>query len=198
MQPLSDLYARRAAEGHLTRDPAQEAVLPEFERIRAALAEAPKTGWFRRAPELPKGLYLWGGVGRGKSMLMDLFVQTLDVPKRRVHFHAFMREVHESLRRLRHEADPLLAVGERIARETRFLCFDEFHVSDIADAMILGRLFQGFFDRGVVVVVDRDQCRVERIGHDCLNAQLHIGLTLRGRFRALALRGFGHCLCGLG
>jgi cell division protein ZapE len=154
METLPDLYARRAAEGRLTRDPAQEAVLPEFERIRAALVETPKKGWFRRAPEPPKGLYLWGGVGRGKSMLMDLFVQTLDVPKRRVHFHAFMQEIHASLHvaRARGEADALAPVAAGVAKSVRCLAFDEMQITDITDAMIVGRLFEALFAAGVVVV----------------------------------------------
>lgn len=106
----------------------------------------------RQAP--PRGLYLHGGVGRGKSALMDAFFAGLPYRrKRRVHFHAFMREVHEALRLRVNEADPLAGVAADIARATRVLCFDEFHVSDIADAMILSRLLEALFAGGVVLVV---------------------------------------------
>lgn len=154
METLPQIYARAVAEGTLTRDPAQEAVLPEFERIRADLMRPAKSGWFRKAPEAPKGLYLWGGVGRGKSMLMDLFVDSLNLPNRRVHFHAFMQEIHKGMHAARQQGteDALAPVAKQVATSVRLLAFDEMQVTDITDAMIVGRLFQALFDAGVVVV----------------------------------------------
>jgi cell division protein ZapE len=124
----------------------------ELESFRAARQSTLKKLF--SPPAVPRGVYLWGGVGRGKSFLMDGFFSTVDIRrKRRIHFHAFMRDVHEDLVTLKREEDPLEVVAERIAKRSRLICFDEFHVSDIADAMILGRLLSGLFERGVVFVM---------------------------------------------
>ncbi|MCR9126166.1 MAG: cell division protein ZapE [Rhodobacteraceae bacterium] len=155
MNAVTTLYARRIAEGHLQQDPAQQAVLPEFERIRAAMARPVKRGLFRKAPEPVRGLYLWGGVGRGKSMLMDLFVESLDdIAVRRVHFHGFMQEVHAAMHAARQRGveDAIAPVAADIAASVRLLAFDEMQITDITDAMIVGRLFEALFAAGVVVV----------------------------------------------
>jgi cell division protein ZapE len=165
--PLQRYRALRRA-GELKPDPVQELGAEKLQSLHHALngyQPADDTwlaGWKdrfglgRRTDEPPQGLYIFGPVGRGKSMLMDLFFDSAPVErKRRVHFHAFMLEVQERLtkeRKTTKRDDPLMAVASDIADETWLICFDEFHVVNIADAMILGRLFQGLFERGVVVV----------------------------------------------
>ncbi|MCH2076300.1 MAG: AFG1 family ATPase [Rhodobacteraceae bacterium] len=151
---MSEEYERRVAAGELTADDAQRAVLWEFDRIAEELARPVKRGWFSKAPDPIKGLYLWGGVGRGKSMVMDLFVELLDVPARRVHFHAFMQEIHAAMHEARKAGvnDAIAPVAEGVAVKVRLLAFDEMQITDITDAMIVGRLFEKLFEAGVVVV----------------------------------------------
>ena len=151
---------RRNVEGGLVADAAQFALAERLTDLRARLLAAKPPSnrlqralGFRRRREAVRGLYLWGGVGRGKTYLMDLFHQSLPfADKRRAHFHRFMRRVHDELRALAGQPDPLLRVADRFAKEARVLCFDEFAVSDIGDAMILGELLGGLFARGVTLV----------------------------------------------
>ncbi|WP_322894448.1 MULTISPECIES: cell division protein ZapE [unclassified Yoonia] len=151
---LQDDYAAAVAAGRLTADPVQQAALPELERIRAALAVPVKTGFFRKAPPPIMGLYLWGGVGRGKSMLMDMLYAAVDAPKERWHFHAFMQWVHAEIALARKDGvdDAIAPVAAKLAGRVRFLAFDEMQISDITDAMIVGRLFTALIAAGVVVV----------------------------------------------
>ncbi|MDJ0627831.1 MAG: cell division protein ZapE [Rhodobacter sp.] len=157
---IQDIYDRLAAEGEINADPAQHAVLPVLEAIRAYFeTEPPKKGFlgglFGKPADVPKGVYLWGGVGRGKSFLMDLFAEAAPTAaKRRVHFHAFMQEIHAGMHAARQRGvdDALKPVAEAVAAEVRLLCFDEMQITDITDAMIVGRLFQALFSAGVIVV----------------------------------------------
>ena len=170
--PVAALRERRR-KGHLRPDPAQDLAAEKLNMLHQALKDyvplghqGALAGWkarlglSRRQENPPQGLYICGAVGRGKSMLMDLFFAGAPVSpehKRRVHFHAFMLEVHQRLHAWRQrtkgeEADPIPKLAEEIAAETWLLCFDEFQVSNIADAAILGRLFTALFEDGVVVV----------------------------------------------
>lgn len=198
-------YDRRVAEGAIKDDAAQRMVLPALDRLVAALgrphpaskpggllgrlfgtkASAPPPG-----PEL-KGIYLWGGVGRGKSMLMDLVMEAAPIAeKRRVHFHEFMQEVQAGLNeaRARGDQDVVRPVAETIAARTRLFCFDEMQITDIADAMIVGRLFQVLFDRGVTVVTTSNRVP-EDLYKDGLNRQLFLPFIalIRERMHVLNL-----------
>ncbi|MDP2116653.1 MAG: cell division protein ZapE, partial [Brevundimonas sp.] len=161
-------YDRRLADGRLTPDPSQIPVVEALARLEKDLRKkAPMGGLLGRAPDV-RGVYLWGPPGRGKSLLMDLFCARAPEPRKtRAHFHAFMARVHDLIRQWREGDakarravfgqskgdDPIRPTAELIASEARLLCFDELQVTDIADAMILGRLFEALFEAGVVLAV---------------------------------------------
>jgi len=157
LQPnLQDWYACHAGQHGFQLDEAQQHAIASLQRLYDELDADRQRGWFSRlldnaAP--PRGLYLWGGVGRGKSFLMDGFYACAPVElKRRLHFHRFMQSIHAELKTLPPLPDPLIKVAARLAAETRLLCFDEFHVSDIGDAMLLGRLLRELLRHGMVLV----------------------------------------------
>jgi len=160
MDTLLDSYRQRLAAREIEPDPAQAELAERLDALRADLAAAHRDRGFLsrllgKPAKPPKGLYVWGSVGRGKTMLMDLFFEATPFePKRRVHFHEFMADIHERIGEAREQTpgDPIPHVAAAVARDAKLLCFDEMHVSDIADAMILGRLFQSLFASGVTVV----------------------------------------------
>lgn len=165
-----DHYKDEIRAGHILVDPEQERAVHALDNLYHELMIAHTKhrswgewlrGFGKPSKQAPKGLYMYGGVGRGKSMLMDLFFEALpdDMPKRRVHFHAFMIEVHDYFHSRRQSGDISEGVDglipslvSVIKQRSKVLCFDEFHVTDVADAMILGRLFTALIDQGVVVV----------------------------------------------
>src|SRR5574343_240346 len=152
-------YASALAAKGFDADPAQMQAVERLETLYQALmsfktARGSKLRRMLSPPPVPRGVYFWGGVGRGKSFIMDCFFAAVPYKrKKRIHFHAFMHQIHAELRENAGKSDPLVPVANRIAKETRLLCFDEFHVSDIADAMILGRLLELLFEKGVVFVM---------------------------------------------
>ncbi len=163
-------YAEGVARGDWNDDPAQHAALRELDRLHALLLQPARRGLFDallgRRPETPKGLYLWGGVGRGKTFLIDLFFDGLPIEqKRRTHFHRFMREVHAALREHAGESDPLAKIASQWRRDLRVLVLDEFFVNDIGDAMLLGRLLERLFAEGVALVTSSNTAPANLYAH---------------------------------
>lgn len=160
MSGVRAAYAALLQSGELRPDPAQAAVVDQLQTLSDALTSASRSGILarllaRKATAAPRGLYLWGGVGRGKSMLMDLFARHVGFgPRRRIHFHAFMLETHARIATARATGagDPIPMVAAAWAAEARLLCLDELMVTNVADAMILSRLFTALLDAGVTVV----------------------------------------------
>jgi len=204
---LSAAYDDRLARGDIRPDPAQAAGLSALLRLEADLAANEPGGFaaFFRKPESQRGVYLWGPVGRGKSMLMDLFFETAPVEKkRRTHFHVFMGEIHRLIdawrkgdpaaRKARFGQakgdDPIGPVADVVAAEARLLCFDEFQVTDIADAMILGRLFEALTARGVTWVATSNRVP-DQLYKDGINRQLFLPFIalLKARLEVVAVAG---------
>ncbi len=205
--------ALRYADRHGYRlDEAQLGACTELERLRAELAELEQTGssllrMFQRS-EPVRGVYLWGGVGRGKSFLMDCLYEAAPVArKRRVHFHRFMQVIHQRMGALQGETDPLKLLGRETAHEVRLLCLDELQVSDIGDAMIMRNLLASLFEHGVALVTTSNQHPDELYAHGLQRAQflaaielikarmslVHVDGTVDYRLAMLEKAGVFHC-----
>ena len=175
-------YEAKIAAGALRKDPDQLQALNALDLLSQDLASSPaakgglRSLFGKKSEPGPKGLYLWGGVGRGKSMMMDMFFDAVPIDgKRRVHFHAFMQEIHEGLRAARTKGlkDPLKVVADGVTENLRLLCFDELQITDITDAMIVGRLFDQLFESGVVVVTTSNRVP-DDLYKDGLNRKLFL------------------------
>ncbi|HEY8950643.1 MAG TPA: cell division protein ZapE [Rhizomicrobium sp.] len=179
MPKLIERYREAIASGEIKADAAQEAAAERLQQLATTLtAYRPgRRGFFFAPKPAPRGLYIWGDVGRGKSMLMDLFFELAPVEKKlRSHFNAFMMDVHARIHEERQRGesdDPIPPVARAIADKAALFCFDEFQITDVADAMILGRLFQQLFDLGVVIVATSNT-EPDRLYEGGLNRQLFL------------------------
>ena len=175
MKNLNDLYEKMISEGSLQDDRGQRSVLEELEKLNYAISKSKAKSLFFKKTENLKGVYIWGGVGCGKSMLMDLFVKNLLVSNRRVHFHAFMQEIHGSLHKARGlgRKDPLAVVANKVIKNYKVLALDEMQIKDITDAMIVGRLFTLLLDGGVKIVTTSNRIPSD-LYKDGLNRQLFL------------------------
>ncbi|MCW3835324.1 cell division protein ZapE [Sphingomonas canadensis] len=197
MTLVLERYHALAAAGELRADPEQAAAARKLERLAHELETGPRKGsvlWrLGRKPQAPQGIYLWGDVGRGKSMLMDLFFENVGIArKRRVHFHEFMLEVHERLKaeRERDSADPVIAVAAAIAADIRLLAFDELVVNNPPDAFILARLFTELVAQGIAIVATSNRPPQDLYKHG-LNRELFLPFIrlIEERMEVVALNG---------
>jgi cell division protein ZapE len=191
---LLKVYRETLAKGELRADKAQEQALEKLNHLARALTRRRGFSFFRK-PEAPvKGLYIWGDVGRGKTLLMDLFFEEAVIAKkRRAHFNRFMLDVHARIHAERQRAgssDPIPVVAHALAEEARLLCFDEFQVTDVADAMILGRLFDRLFAEGVTIVCTSNT-PPDRLYEGGLNRQLFLPFIeeIKQRLEVVELNG---------
>ncbi|TNE39877.1 MAG: cell division protein ZapE [Sphingomonadales bacterium] len=198
MPDILSRYHRLVEAGELRADPDQAAAAARLATLQAELEAVPPRGstlWklLRRVPEPPRGLYLWGGVGRGKSMLMDLFFDSVQVQrKRRSHFHEFMLDVHARLREARksESGDPIPPVVADLAEQARLLCFDEMVVNNMADAAIMSRLFTGLLEKRVTIVTTSNRVP-DDLYKDGLNRQLFLPFIelIKSKLDVMSLNG---------
>src|SRR6185312_8601287 len=172
---LLTAYRSAVSKGELRADAAQEQAMLKLHALARALRQKRGFWLFQKPPPAAKGLYIWGDVGRGKTLLMDLFFADVRLDKkRRAHFNRFMMDVHARIHTERQRAgDPIPVVARALAEEARLLCFDEFQVTDVADAMILGRLFDRLFADGVTIVATSNT-PPDRLYEGGLNRQLFL------------------------
>ncbi len=190
---LTEDFRAAVAGGELKPDPAQEKTVNRLQKLSDQLGEKRGFSLFRKA-QVPRGLYIWGDVGRGKTLLMNLFFEAAPVAKkRRAHFNSFMVDVHARIHAQRQKAgsdDPIPPVARALAQEARLLCFDEFQVTDVADALILGRLFDRLFLEGVTIVATSNT-PPGRLYEGGLNRQLFLPFIeeIKQRLEVLELNG---------